>query len=125
MEKSIQTSTKHRRAEQTTNDECKFDALKNLDILHLYNAVQKNANCSKVATEVFQQNFTGKYFVVDNIYPDAYSSGSSEVLFFNLQTGIKMINHFGHLIQKKKSYQLYFIKIKINHNANHHKWTRF
>lgn len=90
---------KHRRTPRATVDECKTAALKNLDILDLIKAAQKNQDCSRVAAQVFEQNYGTKLFRIEK-YPQMQHDTNSVVLISNLQAATTMINHFGHLIQK-------------------------
>lgn len=78
-----------------------------MSILDLINAVEKNDDCSTVASEVFQQKYAEKQFIIEK-YPNKYAkypnqnTDDSEILISNLQAGIKMLNRFGHLIQELK-----------------------
>lgn len=75
-----------------------------MDILDLINAARKNEDCSKAATEVFQQKYAEKFIEIEK-FPNKYekypkqSNDSTELKITNLQAATNMINHFGHLIQ--------------------------
>lgn len=102
--KSTLFTLKLRRTQRTTDDECKIDALKNLDLLELIKVTDKNGNCSTVAAEVFQERYANKHFVIrknPDLYDDSVDSvDSSEVLVSDLTAATTMINRFGHFIRE-------------------------
>lgn len=95
-------SVKRRRIERTTDDECKSDALEDLNLLKLIETALRNEDCSKAVAKIFQQKYRESSFTIEKSVPghSGFRTSFSAVKVIGLPVATDMINHFGHLIQK-------------------------